>query len=251
MLDEGCKAAWLHWRGFAHQWAGIQPDVMPWPGPGLGRAPSAPWSAAPRRRTCCRPACVAPPSAAAPGRGPASRRCASWKEDLLGNANRVGGHLMKRLRDGSGRRAGVTGHPRPGPMTASSRPQCRPRCSPRLPKRASADQCDAGQGHPPGACSSSSRVRRGRDELPTAASCPSLRPSWPRPEQDAPCNPPASSLPAVHRIFRGPVRLPVRPGGRHQEALQSYESTVPADHRPHAGCTIFEKASTCTAANQL
>ena len=80
MLDEVQCGIGRTGKWFAHQWAGIQPDVMPLAkGLGSGVPVGADRRRRRGRRTCSAPATTAPPSAATRWPcAPASRRCASW-----------------------------------------------------------------------------------------------------------------------------------------------------------------------------
>lgn len=81
MIDEVQCGVGRTGKWFAHQWAGIVPDVMPL-AKGWARACRlARWWLAPRPPTCCSPATTAPPLVATPW--PCARgwkRCASWKK---------------------------------------------------------------------------------------------------------------------------------------------------------------------------
>ena len=81
MLDEVQCGLGRTGKWFAHQWAGILPDVMPWPRGWVRACRSARWYAGPRRRASSAPATTAAPSAATRWPcGQVSKRCASWKK---------------------------------------------------------------------------------------------------------------------------------------------------------------------------
>ena len=110
MLDEVQCGIGRTGKWFAHQWAGIQPDVMPL-AKGLG-------SGVPIGAVVCGPKAANVLQAGMHGTtfggNPLAMRAGvetlriMEEEDLLGNATRVGEHLMKRLRDGLEGVAGVT-----------------------------------------------------------------------------------------------------------------------------------------------
>ena len=110
MLDEVQSGIGRTGKWFAHQWAGIQPDVMPL-AKGLG-------SGVPIGAVVCGPKAANVLQAGMHGTtfggNPLAMRAGvetlriMEEEDLLGNATRVGEHLMKRLRDGLEGVAGVT-----------------------------------------------------------------------------------------------------------------------------------------------
>jgi acetylornithine/N-succinyldiaminopimelate aminotransferase len=108
MLDEVQCGIGRTGKWFAHQWAGIQPDVMPL-AKGLGSGvPIGAIVAGPKARGCWARATTAPPSAAIRWPcAPVLKRCASWKKTaLLANAASVG----KALHDGLARElAGLAG----------------------------------------------------------------------------------------------------------------------------------------------
>jgi acetylornithine aminotransferase len=79
MIDEVQCGMGRTGKWFAHQWAGIVPDVMPWPRAWARACP--PWWRAPRPPTCCNRATTAPPSAATRWPcAPAWKPSASWKK---------------------------------------------------------------------------------------------------------------------------------------------------------------------------
>jgi acetylornithine aminotransferase apoenzyme (EC 2.6.1.11) len=81
MIDEVQCGMGRTGKWFAHQWAGIVPDVMPWPRAWARACRLAPWWLAPRRPTCCNRATTAPPLAATRWPCvPAMKPSASWKK---------------------------------------------------------------------------------------------------------------------------------------------------------------------------
>jgi acetylornithine/N-succinyldiaminopimelate aminotransferase len=117
MLDEVQCGIGRTGKWFAHQWAGIVPDVMPL-AKGLGSGvPIGAVVAARRRADVFGPATTAPPSAATRWRcAPASRRCASWRKTACSPTPRASASaLMRPARARAGRRGRRRRDPRPGP----------------------------------------------------------------------------------------------------------------------------------------
>jgi 4-aminobutyrate aminotransferase-like enzyme len=125
MLDEVQCGHGRTGKWFAHQWAGIQPDVMPL-AKGLGSGvPVGAIVCGPKAADVLGPATTAPPSAATRSRcAPASRRCASWKKTAARQRRHVGAALRAGCCASSGR-DGVRRDPRPGP---DDRHRTRPPC---------------------------------------------------------------------------------------------------------------------------
>ena len=100
MLDEVQCGMGRTGKWFAHQWAGILPDVMPLAkGLGSGVPVGAVVCGPKRRRRVRARATTAPPSAAIRSRcAPASRRCASWKKTACSPTPRRSARALQRRR---------------------------------------------------------------------------------------------------------------------------------------------------------